>query len=95
MSGKKQTCGRCGRSFGMGKNRRFNSLCPDCRVPHQHMTKDEDGTWSCVYCGQMGSIAMLRSTDCTHDYPKCEACGLHPYCAPDCPGVIQALGLGF
>jgi hypothetical protein len=90
-------CGGCGAKVSPAtaspKSRRYNSLCGRCRVPHQLVSRLRDGVdaWRCDYCGQQGSMSQLENTDCTHYYPPCSSCGQHPFCAPDCPGIAEAL----
>lgn len=86
-------CGGCGAAFKLKEGARYNSLCPNCRVPHMLMSRIAEGKpeFRCDYCGQQGTIAHLESFDCTHYYPPCESCGENPYCAPDCPGIAEVL----
>ncbi len=71
--------------FKRADDDRYTNLCGNCRNPHQLLTRHGPGDmWRCDYCGQTGTEAHLRSTDCTYLYPPCDQCGEHPYCSPDC-----------
>lgn len=89
-------CGRCGSKI-TDKNRRgdgYNSLCSDCRVPHQLLQRVGEppvDRWRCTYCGAEGAMVQLQCSDCSHRYAPCGSCGLAPYCAPDCQGVAEVL----
>lgn len=53
-----------------------------------------DGTWSCPYCGFVSSSPsdiLDVEEGCSVGKPPCSACGGGRECAPDCPGVMQAL----
>lgn len=49
--------------------------------------------WRCRYCGLTGTYDEVRAVACSHVYPPCKTCGQAPECAPNCLGVLDALGL--
>ena len=85
-------CGSCGNVFKRAEGTRYTNLCADCHNPHQLITRHGPGDmFRCDYCGQTGTDAQLRSTDCAHFYPPCESCHEHPFCAKDCAAIAEVL----
>ena len=53
---------------------------------------DPPRRWRCRHCGVEGLFDDVRAVACTYEYPPCDVCGQAPECAPDCAGVLAALG---
>ncbi len=86
-------CGRCGAEFELDEDDDYNTLCPDCQVPHMLLTRLVPGRdlFRCDYCGEKGPRAKLEETECEFEYPPCDDCGGHPFCEADCAGIAEIL----
>ncbi len=47
--------------------------------------------WRCTICGAEGRLADVFGKPCPFDHPPCRWCGQTPFCAQDCPVVLDAL----
>lgn len=69
--------------------------------PHNHIVAlDPPGSagrhWRCRFCGEVGLCKDLvgpkQKNPCAYTYPPCDVCGQTPVCAPNCAGILGALG---